>query len=101
MESLLGSPTLIKVLLFGGAVGLVRALVSSGGLRIPGCLTTDDGVKVLRLGFIGSVLIAALASLAFHTLTDGWYASLLASWAGPDAFERVANIKAMIKRNGT
>ena len=82
-------------LICGSVVGMLRDLASTGGLTMPRCVRTPDGAKILRLGFLTSMLIGAVVA----ALVDG---SLItaAGWAyaGPEALERLFNFKAMKQR---
>jgi len=82
----------------GGVVGLVRAVMTAGGLRLPRTITTDDGGRLAKLGFIGSVLISSAAAGIAVCLGMNTASALLASYAGPDFFESLSNMKVM--RNG-
>jgi len=53
---------LFIVCLAGGIGGVVNALMTDNGFALPQAVQIDDGVSVLRPGFLGNVLIGAIAA---------------------------------------
>lgn len=53
---------LLYIALAGAAGGLTNALLADAGLHMPQIETVDDGITVYRPGWIGHVLIGAVAA---------------------------------------
>ncbi len=85
-------PTLCHLILIGLSAGIVRDLLVTGGLTLPKRIATPDGFSIVRIGFLGSMLIGVAAAILF----DGNLITAASSGiAGPEVIERVFNMKAM------
>jgi len=81
--------------LCGGLAGILRDIMTTGGVTLPCCKKTPDGMTLLKLGCIASIVIGVAAGiLADHS----WLTAVIAGWAGPDFIERAVAIPAQRKR---
>jgi hypothetical protein len=86
---------LLFYMVVGAIAGVARDVMSTGGLALPSKEDMPDGVKILRLGFLASILLGAIVAC----VVDGnWITAAAAAFAGPEALERLLNFKAMRKR---
>jgi len=83
----------------GAFSGLLRNALATGTLELPAIYRVSrkkDGARVLRLG----CLIAAACGAVVAAATDHWWVtSMGTAYAGPDALERLFNIRAARQRS--
>jgi hypothetical protein len=70
----------------GAVGGLLRHSLSRGGLVLPKVVTTADGEKLLRLGFLSSILCGAVVGML---VDHHWVTALSSGYAGPHMLEKI------------
>lgn len=84
------SRTMEIFLIAGACGGLLKDLISTGGLVLPRTEKKADGTCIIRLGFLTGLIIgAAIGVLVDHY----WVTAMCAAYGGQDVLERLINVK--------